>query len=118
MEEKDFNKKGKPVYLDEITAIFQQEMRKQGYNLSLETCRDIMKAMKHTFAEAVEVAEPNSKIHTPVGTFLMRLLPPKVKRMPNGELKELPYRINLVLRNHNQMEKRVKEHNEKLKKLQ
>jgi hypothetical protein len=115
MDEKHFNEEGKPVYLDDLIAIFQREMRQKGYNLSLETCREIMQAMKITFAEAVEIAEPNSKIHTPAGTFLLRLLPPTTKRMPNGEYKELPYRTNLVLRNHHQMEKRVKMQNEKLK---
>ena len=115
MEEKDLAKKGKPVYLDDLTAIFQREMREKGYNLSLETCREIMQAMKVTFAEAIDIAEPNSKIHTPAGTFLLKLLPPKTKRMPNGEYRDLPYRLNLVLRNHHQMEKRVKSQNEKLK---
>lgn len=117
MEEKDIINSDEPksVFLDDLVVIYQRVLREQGYNLSLETCRVLLQSLKATMSEAIEEVEPNGKIYTPLGAFMLRALEPKTKRLPTKEVVELPYRTKLVLRNHRQMDVAVKKKNEELK---
>lgn len=117
MEEKELlnSEEPKSVYLDDLVVIYQRVLKEQGYNVSLEVCKMLLQSLKPMMATAIDNTDPNGKIYTPFGAFMLRLLEPKEKRLPTKEVVQLPYRTKLVLRNHSQLELAVKKKNEKIK---